>query len=55
MLIAIAGVLLAIWTVGVFTAHSAGGLVHVLLVAAVALVVFQAVRGQFGFESTRGY
>ena len=36
-------VLLVIWALGMLSAYTAGGLIHLLLVAAVIVVVFQFV------------
>jgi hypothetical protein len=39
MLWAIAIVLLLLWTAGVFSAHAFGGLIHLLLLAAVVAIL----------------
>ncbi len=39
-------VLLALWTLGVVTSYYLGGLIHVLLFLAIALVVFRNRRGR---------
>ena len=46
MLWTIAVVLLVLWALGLFTAYTAGGLVHLLLVVAVIVVVFQFLSGR---------
>ena len=46
MLWTIAMILLVLWALGMFTAYSAGGLLHVLLVVAVIVVVFQLISGR---------
>jgi hypothetical protein len=46
MLYTIAIVLLALWIVGSLTAYTAGGLLHLLLVAAVVIVLFQLITGR---------
>jgi hypothetical protein len=46
MLWTIAVILLVLWAVGMITAYSAGGLLHVLLVVAVIMVVFQFLGGR---------
>jgi hypothetical protein len=46
MLWTIAMILLVLWALGMFTAYSAGGLIHVLLVVAVIVVVFQFISGR---------
>jgi hypothetical protein len=45
MLWAIAVILLVLWALGLFTAYTAGGLVHLLLVIALIVVVFQFISG----------
>ena len=47
MLYTIAVVLLVLW-LGLVTSFTAGGLLHILLVAAVVLVVYQLVAGRRG-------
>ena len=42
----IAVILLVLWALGMFTAYTAGGLVHLLLVIAVIVVVFQFIGGR---------
>ena len=39
-------ILLVIWALGMLSAYTAGGLIHLLLVAAVIVVVFQFVSGR---------
>jgi hypothetical protein len=46
MLWTIAVILLVLWAVGMFTAYTAGGLVHLLLVIAVIVAVFQVIGGR---------
>ena len=46
MLWTIAVILLVLWALGMITAYSAGGLLHVLLVVAVIMVVFQFLSGR---------
>ena len=46
MLWMIAMVLLVLWAVGLFTAHAFGGLIHLLLVAAVVVVLVNLVQGR---------
>ena len=46
MLWTIAGILLVLWALGMVTAYSAGGLIHLLLVVAVIVVVFQFLGGR---------
>ncbi|WP_374569427.1 lmo0937 family membrane protein [Ideonella sp.] len=46
MLYTIAVILLALWVLGSLTAFTAGGLLHLLLVAAVVIVLFQLITGR---------
>ena len=46
MLWTIAVILLVLWALGMFTAYTAGGLVHLLLVIALIVVVFQFISGR---------
>lgn len=46
MLWTIAVILLVLWALGMFTAYTAGGLLHLLLVVAVIVVVFQFIGGR---------
>ena len=46
MLYTIAVVLLVLWLLGLVTSFTAGGLLHVLLVVAVIMVVFQLISGR---------
>ena len=46
MLYTIAVVLLVLWLLGLVTSFTAGGLLHVLLVVAVIMVIFQLVTGR---------
>lgn len=46
MLYTIAIVLLVLWLLGLVTSFTAGGLIHVLLVVAVIMVVFQLISGR---------
>jgi len=46
MLWTIASVLLALWLVGLTSAHTLAGFLHVLLVVAVALVLFNLAVGR---------
>lgn len=38
--------LLVLWALGMFSSHTAGGLVHLLLVIAVIVAVFQFISGR---------
>ena len=46
MLYTIAVVLLVLWLLGFVTSFTAGGLLHLLLVVAVVLVVYQLITGR---------
>jgi hypothetical protein len=46
MLYTIAVVLLVLWLLGLVTSFTAGGLLHVLLVVAIIMVVFQLISGR---------
>jgi hypothetical protein len=46
VLYTIAAILLALWILGSLTAYTAGGLLHLLLVAAVVIVLFQLITGR---------
>ncbi len=46
MLWTVAAILLVLWALGMGTAYTGGGLVHVLLVIAAIVVVFQFLGGR---------
>ena len=46
MLWTLAVILLVLWALGMISSYSAGGLVHLLLVVAVIVVVFQFLGGR---------
>lgn len=46
MLYTLVVVLLVLWVLGLLTSFTAGGLLHLLLVAAVVVLVFQFVTGR---------
>lgn len=46
MLYSIAVVLLILWVLGLVTSFTAGGLLHILLVVAVVMVIFQLLSGR---------
>ncbi len=48
MLYTIVVVLLALWLLGLVTSFTAGGLLHILLVIAVVVLVYQLVTGRRG-------
>jgi len=41
-------VLLVLWVLGLVTSFTAGGLLHILLVAAVVVLIYQLVTGRRG-------
>jgi hypothetical protein len=46
MLYTVAIVLLVLWLLGLVTSFTAGGLLHILLVVAVIMIVFQLISGR---------
>ena len=48
MLYTIVVVLLALWLLGLATSFTAGGLLHILLVVAVVVLIYQLVTGRRG-------
>jgi hypothetical protein len=46
MLYTVAVVLLVLWLLGFFALHVGGGLIHLLLVIAIIIVVFQLISGR---------
>jgi len=46
MLWTIAVILLVLWMLGLVTAYSAGGLIHILLVIAIVVVLIQVIQGR---------
>ena len=46
MLYTLAVVLLILWVLGLATSFTAGGLLHILLVIAVVMIVFQLISGR---------
>ena len=46
MLWTIAVILLVLWALGFFTAHAMGGFIHILLVAAVVMVLVRVIEGR---------
>jgi len=48
MLYTIAVVLLILWLLGLVTSFTAGGLLHILLVVAVIVVLYQLITGRRG-------
>ncbi len=46
MLYTVALILLVLWILGLVTSFTAGGLLHVLLVVAVVMVLYQVITGR---------
>ena len=46
MLWTVAVILLVLWALGLVSSYTAGGLVHLLLVVAIIVIVFQFVSGR---------
>jgi hypothetical protein len=46
MLWTIAVILLVLWALGFFTAHAMGGFIHILLVAAIVMVLVRVIQGR---------
>jgi len=46
MLMTIAIILIVLWVLGFITSYTMGGLVHVLLVAAVVIVLVRVIQGR---------
>jgi hypothetical protein len=46
MLTTIAIILLILWLLGVVTAYTLGGFIHVLLVIAIIMILIRLIRGQ---------
>ena len=45
MLFTIAAILIVLWFLGMVTAYTAGGLIHILLVIAIIAVLLKVIRG----------
>ena len=46
MLWTIAVILLVLWALGLLTAHAMGGVIHILLVAAIVVVLVRIIQGR---------
>jgi hypothetical protein len=46
MLWTIAVILLILWLIGLVTAHTIGGFIHILLVIAIIVVLIRVIRGE---------
>jgi hypothetical protein len=46
MLLAIAAILVVLWLLGVFTSYTLGGFIHILLVIAIIVVLYNVFAGR---------
>lgn len=46
MLITIAVILIVLWLLGIVTAFTLGGFIHILLVVAIIMILVRVIRGQ---------
>jgi hypothetical protein len=46
MLFTIAVILVVLWLIGLITAYTMGGLIHVLLIIAIVVVLLRVIRGK---------
>jgi hypothetical protein len=46
MLWTIAVILLVLWMLGLVTAYTAGGLIHILLIVAIVVVLLRVIQGR---------
>jgi hypothetical protein len=46
MLYTLAAILLVLWAFGFVSAHTMGGVIHILLVAAIVLVLVRLIQGR---------
>ena len=46
MLYTIAVILIVLWLLGLVTSYTMGGVIHVLLVIAVIMILFQVIQGR---------
>jgi uncharacterized protein DUF5670 len=46
MLWTIAAILLVLWALGLVTSYTAGGVIHLLLVIAIVVILFQFISGR---------
>ena len=46
MLLTVAVILLILWALGLTTAYTAGGLIHILLVVAIVVVLIRVIQGR---------
>jgi len=50
MLVTVIIILLVLWALGLATAYTAGGLIHVLLVIAVIVILVRVIQGRNPFK-----
>ncbi len=50
MLTTIAVVLIILWLIGVLTAYTLGGFIHVLLVIAIIVILIRVIKGENPFK-----
>ena len=50
MLIEIAIILIVLWLLGVVTSYTVSGFIHILLVAAIILILVRVIRGENPFK-----
>jgi hypothetical protein len=46
MLWTLAVILLVLWVLGIATAYTMGGLIHILLVVAIVVILFRVIQGR---------
>jgi hypothetical protein len=46
MLFTIAAILIILWLLGVVTAYTLGGFIHILLVIAIVMILIRVIRGE---------
>ena len=46
MLLGLAALLVVLWVLGFFVFHIAGGLIHILIVIAIVVVIFNFISGR---------
>ncbi len=46
MLLTVAGILIILWFLGLVSSYTMGGLIHILLVIALAVIVIQVIQGR---------
>lgn len=46
MLVTIAVILLVLWLLGLVTAYTLGGFIHILLIVAIVMILIRLIRGE---------